>query len=280
MTNFRNELPENNQSVRQALYDGELFLLPSQEVTRELVAAVWKEVERELGQDGPVREAQFRLTDDEFFGRIGQLRKRFYTSPVFHEWAVQVISQFGFAADENAFDPIRLRVISHLGHNNPAAQPMYYGHLDTWYSNPQAMVTWWIPLHDVVPDETFEFYPEDFSHRVHNDSEVFDFDAWVVDGQKRRIGWQDKATGRMSRYPQLLEDPQGRRIPVASNVGDVLMFSGQHLHQTRPNVTGKTRFSLDFRTVHLEDHARQIEPRNVDNRSTGCSLRQFVHPKT
>ena len=155
---------------------------------------------------------------------------------------------------------------------------MYYGHRDTWYSNPQTMITWWIPLHDVTPDETFEFFPEEFSRPVANDSEVFDFDAWVREGQEKRIGWQNRDTGRTAAYPQLREPPRGRRIPVACRAGDVLLFSAQQLHQTRGNQTGLSRLSLDFRTVHLGDHAGGIGPVNVDNRSTGSALAQFVAP--
>ena len=153
---------------------------------------------------------------------------------------------------------------------------MFYGHRDTWYANPQVMLTWWIPLHDVAPEETFEFMPAAFATAVKNDSEIFDFDAWVRSGQEKRIGWQDPRTGQTERYSQLQESPPGRRVPFAAHAGDVLLFAAQHLHQTRPNTTGRTRFSIDFRTVHLGDHESGLGPVNVDNRSTGSSLKQLV----
>lgn len=279
MTKMHTLLDADNTVVRRKIYQGQLFARPATQGSTSLAKAVWDEVERELGADGPARTAQFRLSADEFFARVGRLRKRIYTSAQYHQRVFDLLRELGFSPADNAFDPIRLRVISHGGHHNPAARPMYHGHRDTWYSNPQSMITWWIPLHDVRPEETFEFFPDEFSREVSNDSEIFDFDDWVALGQDKRIGWQDEKTGRTAGYPRLLEPPQGRRIPVACGAGDVLLFSAQHLHQTRPNEVGETRFSIDFRTVHLSDHANGIGPSNIDNRSTGTSLRQFVYPE-
>ena len=138
------------------------------------------------------------------------------------------------------------------------------------------MLTWWIPLHDVAAEETFEFMPEAFATAVRNDSEIFDFDA-VGDGQEKRIGWQDRQTGQMERHPELLEPPPGRRIAFSACAGDILLFSAQHLHQTRRNTTGRARFSVDFRSVHLGDHEAGEGPANVDNRSAGSLLAQLVH---
>jgi hypothetical protein len=276
MSDFQSALPTDNTAARQALYDGDLYLLSANCESRTLIESIQLEIDAILGSDGPVRTAQFRLSEGEFFERMGRLRKHFYTSVQYHELVYRLLASLDFIPVQNTFDPIRLRVVAHQGHTNPAAAPVYYGHRDTWYSNPQSMITWWIPLHDLGAEETFEFFPEEFTRPVQNDSEVFDFDAWVHDGQNRRIGWQNANTGLIDRYPQLLEEPRGRRIPVVCRAGEILLFSAQHLHQTRPNMTGRTRFSIDFRTVHLVDHEAGSGARNVDNRSTGSSLVQFV----
>ncbi len=276
MNYFQTVIDEPNDSVRDSLYRGQLFLLPATAASRSLVTEIGLAVEAELGACGSARTAQFHLSDSEYFTAVGRLRKLFYTERKFHERVLDVMVSVGFNPPEHAFDPIRLRAVAHNGHMNPAAGPLYYGHRDTWYSNPQSMITWWIPLHDVRPEETFDFFPEEFGRVALNDSECFDFEAWVEDGQTRRIGWQDSQTSRTARYPQLLSRPAGPIVPVACRAGDILLFSGQHLHQTRHNQTGQTRFSVDFRTVHLEDHARDRVAPNVDNRSTGSSLRQMI----
>ncbi len=276
MNSFQTRIDGPNAAVRGALYRGDVFLLPRTAASLALVAEIWTAAAEELGDCDSARQAQFRLSDGEYFARVGRLRKLFYTQRKFHEGVAAVMASAGFDPAEHAFDPIRLRAIAHDGHLNPAAQALYYGHRDTWYSNPQSMITWWIPLHDVRPEETFEFFPDHFGRVVLNDSECFDFETWVADGQARRIGWQDSQTGRTARYPRLLNEPTARTIPVECRAGEILLFAGQHLHKTRPNRTGRTRFSIDFRTVHLDDHACGRGPRNVDNRSSGSSLRQMI----
>lgn len=273
---FQNELPESNDEVRRLLYQGAIFLLPPNAASRELVDSVRTLVERELGEK--IRRAHAEFSADDFFARVGRLRKTIYTLPEYHQLVNQVIQSSGFELGQQAYDPARLRVVTHNGHLNPAAAPIYYGHRDTWYANPQAMITWWLPLHDVTAAETFEFFPDEFSRLVANDSEIFDFDVWTARGQDNRIGWQNKETGRTAGYPSLQETPRGPRWPVVAAAGQRLLFSAQHLHQTCQNVTGLTRFSLDFRTVDLSDHAQGIEANNVDNRSTGSALGQFVRP--
>jgi len=92
-----------------------------------------------------------------------------------------------------------------------------------------------------------------------------------------RIGWQNPEHGRTHTYPgQVGEFNPGREVGFAAAAGDLVMFAGAHFHQTRKNATGRTRFSLDFRTVNLEDHKAGVGAPNADNRSTGCSAKDYV----
>ena len=43
-----------------------------------------------------------------------------------------------------------------------------------------------------------------------------------------------------------------------------------------PNTSGRTRFSIDFRTVNFTDVKNQTGAPNVDSECTGTSLRDFV----
>ena len=56
----------------------------------------------------------------------------------------------------------------------------------------------------------------------------------------------------------------------------MILFSGAQLHSTVPNVSGKTRFSIDFRTVNLDDVIAQRGAPNIDSKCTGTSLRYFL----
>jgi hypothetical protein len=45
---------------------------------------------------------------------------------------------------------------------------------------------------------------------------------------------------------------------------------------TVPNTSGRTRFSIDFRTVHVDDVVARREAHNVDSECTGTTLRDFL----
>jgi hypothetical protein len=275
---LRHDLPATNDQCRQDLYRGTLFLLEQTPATRALVADAVDAIARELGPDD-VRLAQFRLDDAEFFTRVGRLRKLLYTAPQYHDAVRRVVRSCGFDPGRLAFDPIRLRVVTHRGYEDPRAAPIYYAHRDTWYAHSQAEITWWLPLHDVTQEETFVFYPDWFDRPVSNNSECFDYEAWTRHGASLRIGWQDREHGRQHLYPGHTGELQpGREVCFSARAGQVLLFAGAHFHQTRKNDTGRTRFSIDFRTVDLNDHEQGLGAPNVDNRSTGSALGDYVRP--
>src|SRR5262249_54764849 len=159
----------------------------------------------------------------------GRLRKTLYTEPPFHQALRDVVASVGFDPRRTAFDPIRLRVVTHRGFENPRAAPVYYAHRDTWYANPQAQITWWIPLHDVGEEETFVFYPDFFERPVSNNSCEFDYDRWMQNGWSLKIGWQSASAGSTALYPGLtgVNDP-GRVLTFGCRAAEIVLFAGAH----------------------------------------------------
>jgi hypothetical protein len=270
------ELPADNADTRSALYAGQLYHHASTAASRALVDDVHGLLAEQFGALD-ARYAQAELTDAEFFARIGRIRKRLFEDPHFHDRAFAVAESMGFARDEVAFDPLRLRVVSHDGHHNVRAAPIYYPHRDTWFALSRSVIACWVAVHDIAPTETFEVYPEWLERPVGNTSEHFDYDRWVRDHRSLRIGWQDQDAGKEVHYSGTREVfSPGVTVPLAAERGDVVLFSGAHLHKTRENTAGYTRYSLDFRMVHKADHYAGRGPANVDNRSTGDATRDYV----
>jgi hypothetical protein len=56
-----------------------------------------------------------------------------------------------------------------------------------------------------------------------------------------------------------------RESITATFDGEILTFSGSHLHGTVPNDTEQTRFSIDFRLVHIADLLSRRGAVNVDS---------------
>ena len=276
MSLFEHALRDSAAETRGALYAGTAFHLAPNEASLAFVSLARAELAATLGFED-VRAAHARLSPDDFFERLGRVRKRLYLEPDAHAHVRRVIASLGFDLADLAFDPARLRVIAHRGHENPLAAPVYYAHRDTWYAHPQALVTWWIPLDDLAEEETFAFHPAAFAQPIPNDSEIFDYDAWVRDGHSLKIGWQDKRSSTLARYPGVRGAIEpGPAVGFSCRRGDVLLFAGAHFHGSRPQATGRTRYSLDFRVVDLADAREGRGAPNVDNRSRGSALPEYV----
>jgi hypothetical protein len=272
------EAPRDATAFRRALYAGDVALAPPTAASLQLVADARAALAAALRcAPSEIRDAPGALPNEELFARIKPLRRLLYLDPQFHAAVRGVIAALGQDPARCAFDPLRLRVILHRGHDNPLAAPVYHPHRDTWYAHPRALIAWWIPLDDLAPHETFVFYPERFAAPVDNDSEVFDYGDWVRDGWELKIGWQQLAAGVTARYPRAAPGVDGgRAVGFGCATGENLVFSGAHFHATLPQATGRARFSLDFRIVDLDDHAADLGAPNIDNRSRGSALVDYV----
>jgi len=66
------------------------------------------------------------------------------------------------------------------------------------------------------------------------------------------------------------------QVRVVCPAGGALLFSGAQLHSTVPNTSGRTRFSVDFRTVNLDDVAADGGAPNIDSACTGTTMGDYL----
>ena len=59
--------------------------------------------------------------------------------------------------------------------------------------------------------------------------------------------------------------------------GEILLFSGNQLHASIPNRSGRARFSVDFRTVDVGDLMAGRGAPLVDVQCTGTAMRDFIN---
>lgn len=74
--------------------------------------------------------------------------------------------------------------------------------------------------------------------------------------------------------PQQKLENQELRILCPS--GGLMLISGARLHETVPNTSGVARYSIDFRTVRLDDAVARTGAPNLDSRRTGTVMRAYV----
>jgi len=55
-----------------------------------------------------------------------------------------------------------------------------------------------------------------------------------------------------------------------------MLFSAAQLHSTVRNTCGVTRYSVDFRTVNLDDLQNRNGAPNIDSACTGTTLRDYI----
>lgn len=279
MNSITEKLPRFADETRSRIYGGEIFLTAGSSPSKRLASEAFDVVDSVFSDAGGAHRAQFTLSPEAFFERVKGLRRRFFEEQHWQVRMGQVAQERGFDLARCAFDPLRLRCVQSDGHLNPRAAPVYGAHRDVWYAHPPCLITWWLPLHDVPEEETFEFFPERLRLPVPNDSETFDYGAWVQDGPQLKIGWQDIDAGQRETFPALLREPAeglGEALGFRCSAGDELLFSGAHLHRTLPHRSGRTRFSFDFRLVDLIDEAEGHGALVVDNRSRGTAVPGYL----
>ena len=58
-----------------------------------------------------------------------------------------------------------------------------------------------------------------------------------------------------------------------------MLFSGSQFHSSVPNTSGKTRWSIDFRTVNVDDVEGGRGAPNADCDCTGTTLGDFLRAR-
>jgi len=113
-----------------------------------------------------------------------------------------------------------------------------------------------------------------FDTPVRNSSAGYDYDEWNRTG--RKLASQIVKTETRKQPAPEEELDMSSEVRVVTPVGGVLIFSAAQVHATVPNTTRHTRFSIDFRTVNIDDLAAGIGAPNVDAACTGTTMRDYL----
>lgn len=218
--------------------------------------------------------AQFDLPVDEYAAILGTLKPRFIHRPESKRFLQQLLVERGCDPASTYFDVPRLRTSTSHGYLTTGIAYAWHPHRDTWYSAPLAQLNHWMPVYDVTSDNAMAFHPAYFDRAIANDSAVYNYYEWNA---KHR----GAATSNVRTEARPLPGPTepidlSSSVVFVTPVGGMLQFSGHHLHSSVPNTSGRTRFSIDFRTVDVNDIRAGLGARNVDGQCTGSSIRDFI----
>jgi hypothetical protein len=236
------------------------------------------EIAREMAEeafaphDPPV--AQDSMSAEEYARILADLKPRFIHDPRCKKRIAEMLSGLGCDLEKTYFDVPRLRTMAHGEFMKVGLALQFHPHRDTWFSAPYAQLNWWLPVYEIESENSMAFHPRYFDTPVENSSSIYDYEEWTRTGRQQAAQQVKQETRRQPEALEELElDPQ---IRIVTPVGGVLVFSAAHLHSTVPNTTDRTRFSIDFRTVNLDDLLERRSAPNVDAACTGTTLGDFV----
>ena len=264
--------PASDDSRRERLFRGQLFVFTPTPEARALRDFAFAMIEEAFAPLDPL-EAQHHLTVDRFVEIFGPLKPRFIHHPRTMELMRALLSSLGCDPHETFLDVPRLRGVtsdSYLTAGVGYAHPL---HRDTWWSAPLAQLNWWMPLCEIESESSMAFHPRFWSEGVENHSEEFNYYEWNAVGRAEAARYIHDDPRKQPHPPADIDpEPQVRLVCPPSGV---VLFSGAQMHSTVANTSGRTRYSIDFRTVNLADLEAGRSAPNADSRPLGTSLRDF-----
>ncbi len=250
---------------REAIYDGDLIVFKDVPPLKEFCAFTDAMILDTLGTSNPVK-AQFELGQDEYSSRVETLHKRFRADAKAKESFLAALAHVGVELERTYWDWLHLRVSPH-GEEHTGRRTAKLGfHRDTWSSNVYSQTNWWAPIYPITSGRTIAFYGDYWEKPLKNTSADWDL-------EEIRSG-----TSKAPLVPELAEDVDtASEFRPVIEPGDLLCFSGAHLHASVPNATGLTRFSIEARTVDSTDVAEGRGALNIDGEAPRIADDWFRH---
>ncbi|MEV5573371.1 hypothetical protein AB0L06_25290 [Spirillospora sp. NPDC052269] len=273
MTSVFSNAALDDDTRRGLLFQGEVFVYAATPASLALVDFARELVAEAFGDRDP-ETAQHEMEVGEFAALLADLKPRFIHHPRCRVLLPALLEEMGCDPSRTYFDVPRLRTSTSDDYLTTGISYAFHPHRDCWYSAPFNQVNWWIPVFDIVPENAMAFHPRYFDRPVKNGSARYDYAEWNRTSRLSAASHIGTDTREQPKPEEPVElDPQIRVVPEA---GGLLVFSGAQFHSTVPNTSGRTRFSIDFRTVHLDDVRAHRGAPNVDAACTGTTLRDFV----
>ncbi len=226
---------------------------------------------------GPPSRAEYHLTESKFKQDCNQVQKAFeHDAKIKQQWT-QVLAALGFDLRQTYTDKLGLRIV--------ASQEAYNGrrlsttpvHRDSWGSNLPSQINWWLPVYPVSEKNSLVFYPDYWDKPISNTSADWSYTDFKVEQAKQ--GATKKVTYPTAPYAtESLPNKAAHTLVIQP--GDIVAFSGAHLHGGKPNTGDHSRISIETRTVVEDDVCQKRGAPNVDGAYARTHPKWFRHVQT
>lgn len=262
----------SEEDRRSRLYQGDLVVLPPSPSTIALADFARTLVEEAFAPFDP-RHVHDGVGVQEVVEILTRLKPHFIHHPTTKTLLQRVLIDCGCSAEKTYQDVPRLRVAFPKDFLTTGIAYAHHPHRDTWYSAPASQLNWWMPLYDFEAAQGMAFHPAYWGRAIRNDSATFDYYRWNAEGRRKASLHVGSDTRQQPHAQEALELTPDLRLVVPT--GGIILFSGDHLHSTVPNATSVARWSVDFRTVNLDDLGLRRGAPVRDVACTGTSIRDF-----
>jgi hypothetical protein len=264
----------NDRERRLELYAGQLVVYTESPAARAFADFTRGLIEEAFAPLEP-RTAQHSLPVERFAQILSDLKPKFIHHELSKRYLRELLEERGCDLGRTYFDVPRLRSSTSDGYLTSGIAYAWHPHRDTWYSAPGCQLNWWFPVYEITSDNAMAFHPEYFTQAVANTSAGYNYYAWNQQHRGGHVAGYTKADPRplpRASEPMRL-DPQVRLVVP---VGGLILFSGAQMHSSVPNTSGVTRYSIDFRTVNIDDARGRVGAPNVDSACTGTTMRDYL----
>jgi hypothetical protein len=263
----------DDDARRSQLYDGQLFVYSPRPSSLELIGLARQLIAEAFAGLDP-ETAQYAMPAEEYAALLAELKPKFIHHPEAKRLIQNMLREFGCDAGTTYFDVPRMRTATSDDYLTTGIAYAFHPHRDTWYSAPPCQLNWWLPIYDLESGRSMAFHPRYWSQPVRNSSRTYNYHEWNRTSRFNAAQHVRQDTRIQPRAEEPLElEPQLR---VITPVGGTLIFSAAQMHSTVPNQTGRTRFSIDFRTVQLGDVEAFRGAPNIDSSCTGTTLGDYL----
>ena len=258
---------------RAALYEGALFVYSPRASTSALCAFAREMIDAAFAPLVP-EDAHLSLPVERYAQILGELKPAFIHHPESKRLIRALLADLGCDPDRTYFDVPRLRSSTPGGYLTTGIAYAFHPHRDTWYSAPRCQQNWWLPINELTADNGLGFHPQYWTRPIKNGSRHYNYAEW---NRSSRFD-AAKHIGTDTRVQPHAEEPfdWSDEIRPLFPPSGLIVFSGAQMHSSVENTTERTRFSVDFRIVHMDEVETGGGAPNIDSECTGTTMGDYL----
>lgn len=243
----------NRHALSTAIYSGQILQFESLPDIAAAVRETRKLLCNVFAPHFPPIAHEF-MTSEEHATRFNAAQQAFNETAAIKEHIYSAICAAGAHRPDTFCDRLRLRASppTRLSADRPYYRSATPAHRDSWGSAILSQINWWFPIYPLQPEHTLAIFPAHWSKAIQNNTNGWD---WRQVGKCPRTPRLPTALGPIDRIEE---------VRLLMPPGVLAAFSAAHLHAGVRNTTDSTRFSIETRSIDVEDLKAGRGAPNVD----------------